>query len=210
MIALFRIGLFNGWHIPTVYVLTTDKTEETYNVILRELKKLQPLFNPTDFTIDFEKAAMKAIAENHPGADIHGCNFHLGQNFWRHIQTYGLQTVYSSDADFALNVRLLLALAFVPVDSVAEAFDELLEYPFFSEESQSEHVDAIQNLLQYFQLTYVYRVDRKGNRKDPLFPPHIWNVFDTTLTGNLNNIISTFHVNRRQKASPLWLTDCDC
>lgn len=147
---------------------------------------MRPRLNPTDFTIDFEIAAMKSIAENFEEADIHGCNFHLGQNFWRHVQSSGLQAVYSKDADFALNLRLMLALAFVPLESVAEAFDELMTMEFFSEDSESEHCDAIQNLVQYFQSTYVYRIDRTGKKKNALFPPLVWNVYETTLTGNFH------------------------
>lgn len=176
-------GRYNGWHIPLVYVLTTDKSQRTYEEIFLQLKSMRPQMNPTDFTIDFEKAAMRAIVESFPDADIHGCNFHFGQNFWRHVQTVGLQSVYSSDADFALNIRLLLALAFVPIESVSDAFDELMTTEFYSEESESVHSEAIQNLVQYFQITYVYRIDRTGKRKYALFPPHVWNVYEQTLTG---------------------------
>lgn len=166
-----------------MYILTTDKTEHTYNEILAELKRLQPQFNPTDFTIDFEKAAMNAITEQHPLADIHGCHFHLGQNVWKHVQSVGLQAAYTSDANFALNIRMLIALAFVPEESIVEAFDELVTTDFYSEDSSSPHKDAIQLLLGYYQTTYVYRLDRTGNRKDPLFPPRIWCVHEQTLTG---------------------------
>lgn len=39
--------------------------------------------------------------------------FHLEQNVWRRIQRPGLSNVYGTDADFALKIRHLTALAFL-------------------------------------------------------------------------------------------------
>lgn len=166
-----------------IWILTTDKSQETYNEIFIEMKKLQPLLNPTDFTVDFEMAAINAIKENFPMAEIHGCFFHLGQSVWRHVQTVGLQKPYQDDPDFAFNIRLLLSLAFVPTDNVLDAYEELISTEFFAEESKSKYVQQIQALLSYFQLTYIYRIDRTGKKANPLYPPELWNVYDLTLTG---------------------------
>lgn len=164
----------------------TDKAEESYGEIFENLKRLQPNLNPTDVMLDFEQAAIKATQNSFPMAEIHLCRFHFGQNVWRHIQSVGLQQVYASDPDFAQNIKLLTALAFVPVDNVVDAYDELVSIEFFDENSDSEYKDRIQTLLTYFQSTYIYRVDRKGVRRPPLFPPAMWNVYEQTLTGHLN------------------------
>lgn len=164
----------------------TDKTEVSYIEIFDNLKQLQPNLNPTDVMLDFEQAAIKATQKSFPMAEVHLCRFHFGQNVWRHVQSVGLQQVYSTDPDFAQNIKLLTALSYVPVENVVDAYDELISTDFFDENSDSPYKDQIQTLLAYFQSTYIYRIDRKGQRQPPLYPPALWNVYDQTLTGNFN------------------------
>lgn len=127
---------------------------------------------------------MNSLRDHFPLSEIHGCFYHFTQNVWRHVQTTGLQVPYSSDSDFAFQIRLLVALAFLPSEKVLEAYEELIGTDFFSEESESQYVGQIQALLGYFQSTYLYRLNRAGNRKAPLFAIEVWNVFLTTLNGN--------------------------
>lgn len=71
----------------------------------------------------------------------------------------------------------------MPKENVVEAYDELIATDFYSEDNETEYLEQIQALLRYFQSTYVYRIDRAGNRKPPLYPIEIWNVYETTLNG---------------------------
>lgn len=180
------IGRYDGWHIPLLYVLMTDKLQETYDEIFTVLKEIQPRLNPTDVVVDFEMAAINAIHANFSQEiEVHGCFFHFCQNIYRHVQSVGLQSVYGLDPDFAQNIKLLTALAFVPTDSVVDAYDQLVTYDFYDENSDLQYKDQIQALLSYFQTTYIYRINRNGNRNPPLFPPKLWNVYEQTLTGDL-------------------------
>ncbi len=56
---------------------------------------------------------------------ISGCLFHFGQCIWRHIQDCGLTKKYHDDNDFHLNVKKLIALAFVPLVDVIKAYELL-------------------------------------------------------------------------------------
>lgn len=165
-------------------MLTTNKREETYEHMLSVLKQIEPTLNPTDVTVDFEKAAMNAIHSVFPEAEIHGCNFHFGQNIWRNVQGVGLQSAYSNDDEFAFNIKLLPALAYVPKERVQDAYDELMNTEFFDEDGTSTHVEAIQQLVAYFQDTYISRKNRKGKNVQPMYPIELWNVFEATLCGN--------------------------
>lgn len=156
-------GRYNGWHVPTVYVLTTDKNQETYDKIFKILLQ-NAAINPTDFMVDFEMAAINSVRENFPLADVRGCHFHFGQNVWRKIQQLGLQTEYNEDEEFAFNLRLLISLAYVPLDNVMTAYEELIETEFFT--SGDARIEA---LLEYFQATYIYAFDRKGKKRNRCF-----------------------------------------
>lgn len=191
-----RTGRRDKWHFALLYVLTTSKSNDAYDEIFREIVSLEPRINPTDVMLDFEMAVMNSIRKCFPLCQIHGCFFHFTQNIWRHVQTVGLQTVYTNDENFALKIRLLIALAFVPVDNVIEAYAQLIETEFFSEDNQSEHTEAIQNLLAYFQSTYIYRISiRNGNRQKPLYDIGIWNVYENTLAGKYNHLFISIYNN---------------
>lgn len=173
----------DGWYVPLIYVLAVDKRYETYKMILEQLVILRPNFKPHHITIDFEKAVIKALNEIFPDSNIHGCNFHFAQSVWRHLQSVGLQRIYSEDSDFGLNIRLLLALPFVPENDVEYAFSKIVQSDFYIENEDSEYNDSIQALLNYIESTYIGRFNRTGIRKPGLFPIELWNVYELTLNG---------------------------
>jgi hypothetical protein len=57
---------------------------------------------------------MNAVKSEFPNTSINGCFFHLSQCIWHHLQEAGLQKNYIQDSEFALHIRMLPALAFVP------------------------------------------------------------------------------------------------
>ncbi len=102
-----------------------------------------------------------------PNAQISGCFFHFSQNIYRRIQREGLQVEYQQNANFALQARMVPALAFVPIADLDACFNDLCG-----------HVDpSLQPILDYFEDTYLGRFQRRGNQRRPvLFPPTTWNV----------------------------------
>lgn len=169
--------------MPLIHVLASDKSEETYNLIFRAILHLEPNINPTDVMTDFEMAVINAVRTNFPLAEHHGCLFHFSQSVWRHIQSVGLQTVYNEDAEFAFQLRLLIALAFLPSGAIVDAYKELVSTEFF--DGGNEHKEAIEDLLTYFQKTYVFAFDRRGKETPPLYPPEFWSVYSMVLSGEL-------------------------
>ena len=94
--------------IPCIFALLPNKTRETYNRFFRELSHhLQPAAenNPSTIMFDFELAAINAVSETFPDADISGCFFHLTSTVWKKIQALGLQDHYNNDDQFALHLR---------------------------------------------------------------------------------------------------------
>ena len=54
---------------------------------------------------------------------ITGCLFHFGQAVWRQARSKTLPMKYREDEHFRLNVKKLIAHAFVPVGDVTAAFN---------------------------------------------------------------------------------------
>ena len=116
----------DGYIFPCAYALLQAKTEETYERMLSELLKLESELNPTSIMVDFEKAAINALESNFL-ACVYGCFFHLTQSIYRRIQANGPATTYQHDRDFALKLRMLPCLAFVPEIDVIDCFNILMQ-----------------------------------------------------------------------------------
>ncbi|KAL4090199.1 hypothetical protein QTP88_025098 [Uroleucon formosanum] len=159
--------------IPLVYILLPDKKENTYSTMFRNLKLIKPDLNPISILIDFEKAVINSIKTEFPQTKIQGCFFHLSQALWRHIQEYGLQTQYCNDPVFALELKKLAALAFVPIEKVIEYFEGLLENEFYT-----KNEELLSPLISYFECTWIGSLDRRGKRRSPLFAIDLWNCFN--------------------------------
>jgi len=54
---------------------------------------------PSDIFIDFKQAIHSAVAKVFPNAQIRGSRFHLGQSWWRKIQSLGLSKLNNDNAD---------------------------------------------------------------------------------------------------------------
>jgi len=66
---------------------------------------------------------MNALSTIFPNVQRRGCRFHLGQSWWRRIQTLGMSEDYS-DKNSAISKWLVLffGLSLLPSDEVGTAF----------------------------------------------------------------------------------------
>lgn len=113
--------------IPAIYALLPDKETATYKRLFRLLKKKLPNFRPTEFHIDFEAAAINAIKDEFPGAQVNGCNFHFNQALWRKIQQLGLSVAYKNNTEIRDHLKMVAALAYVPREYVSEGWLSIME-----------------------------------------------------------------------------------
>lgn len=51
-----------------------------------------------------------------------GCFFHLSSSIWKHVRLFGMQAHYMEDEEFAVDIRKIPVLAFVPPDQVIDTF----------------------------------------------------------------------------------------
>ncbi|XP_057324655.1 uncharacterized protein LOC130667181 [Microplitis mediator] len=184
-------GFKNDKCLPLVHILASNKSKHTYCSFLRVLKKCLPNFSPARIMVDFEIGFIESFKEISSSTKISGCNFHFSQSVWRRIQSSGLQSKYNTDLEFALNMRLLLALAFVPADDVISAYEEAVSSDYFD-----RHSDILDELLTSFEMSWIGKLrHNKKRRKKPLFDLKLWNCYLAVLDDQLrsNNPVEGWH-----------------
>ena len=148
-----------------------------------------PNFNPEAISMDFEKASMNAFEAYFPGAQIHGCFFHLVQNMKKQVKQQGLGKRYREEPDFALKAKMIPALAFIPPERLEDALGEL----------RQDLPDELQPVLDYFEDNYVGRLqvrpDGTFTRRVAPYPVTMWTVYQRTLDGDsrTNNYAEASH-----------------
>ncbi|XP_066959010.1 uncharacterized protein [Macrobrachium rosenbergii] len=92
-------------------------------------------------------------------------------------------------------VRLLSALAFVPVFKVEETFEYLIENEVFPVE--------IQSVVDSFEDTWIGRPHRNNRRPAPFFKHELWNCFDYVKEEmpKTNNAVEGLHYGFEQQLS---------
>jgi hypothetical protein len=134
---------------------------------------------------DFELAAIRAFQNTFPTASVTGCMFHFGQCVWRKLQSEGFSERYRDEPNFALVVKRLLALAFIPADDVIEVFETLTADPAYQE---------IEVICDYMEDNFIGR-QRRGRRGQPRFAIRLWNQY-LRVIDNLprsNNALEGWH-----------------
>lgn len=143
---------------------------------------------PERVMFDFELATINAIQKYFPQVDVKGCFFHLTKKFWKKIQNVGLKNMYGTDTEFAVHLRMLAALAFVPVNKVVEAYEAIVQLPFFNDNELNFMNAQKQEFLNYIETNNIGSPGRtQGARKAPSFPIPLWNMYELTLSGRIHN-----------------------
>lgn len=177
-------GTRSGINVPCVFALLPNKLEVTYTTLLTKLLEIEPRLQPQTVITDFEQAAMNAF-RNVFNAQIHGCHFHFGQCVWRKIQEFGYAVRYNNEPDYAMHIRMLVALAYVPNDDKVRVYEELIELDTFPE---------VDEILNYFEDTFLGRRQRR-RRGTALFSSDIWDCYQAVRddTPRTNNAVEGWH-----------------
>ena len=165
----------NGRILPSVYALLPNKTRLTYTRFFEEISNHMNDHTPVSVLFDFELAAIDACVNTFPDVEVTGCFFHLLlKNFRKKIQSSGLQNRYMQEPAFALHLKMLPALAFVPPQDVVVAFEEVTDT---IRQIFGEQVDEV---IDYLEDNYIGRYRRNAPRAAPTFAINLWNMFHRT------------------------------
>jgi len=181
---------YNRTTYLVVYVLMTDRTKQSYIEFLNVLKRFEPDLNPNSIMIDFEQSFILAFKDVFPNSEIKGCFFHFQQCMWRKIQENGLHNMYAKDAEFALQIRHLCALAYVPINQSVQYFNDLIESNYFV-----ENEDVLSTTINYFEDTWIGRPNRRNGRRSPIFSTNMWNCYESVIQDlpRTNNSVEGWH-----------------
>ena len=73
-------------------------------------------------------------------------------------------TIYNDDQEFSLHLRMLCALTFLPPDDVVQGFEDLTDH------IRINYQGEVENLLEYFEDTFIGRHRRNARRRTAMFP----------------------------------------
>ena len=161
-----------------------DKRRDTYESFLTQVQLLTGVVVPQSCMADFEIGAINAFDSIYPNVPKFGCHFHLAQSIFRNVQQLGLGNLYQNDLAFRTNIKMISALAFVPVANVIRDFCSLAVQCGLAE----------QPVLDYFENTYIGQPQR-ARRNDPIFSPNLWNINSRVIQGlpRTTNAVEGWH-----------------
>ncbi|CAI6350060.1 unnamed protein product [Macrosiphum euphorbiae] len=109
--------------------------------------------------LDFEIGAHEAAKEVFPNIEIDACRFHLGQCWWRKINSEKeLRLAYTKNSDLGKWLKLFFGIPFLPFQDIQNAFGELISI------CPDLYIGCL--FSDYILNTYV--------ENGCLFPPEIW------------------------------------
>ena len=183
-------AVIDGKCVPLVYALLSDKTEKSYVfflTILRDAFSVQ--ISHGLVMIDFELAAINAFQKVFEQFVLQLCFFHLCQSVQKRIHKK-FKAIYNTDKGFARASRLIVFLAFVPVDSVPDAFEEIGMYI-------ANFYPTLLDILNYFEANYLGLTNVDGSKSNPKFNLKFWNVYDLICMDpeypRTSNMVEGFH-----------------
>lgn len=185
-----------GEYIPLIYCLMPSKSFNAYLSFLKILSEKYDLKAPDYLILDFEAASFNSFKTIFPRTKIYTCLFHFSQIIWRKIQSLGYTSIYNSNSCFNFQVRLIMALAFVPSNDIQAMGDKLLNY--FERENSCENTYV---LFQWFKKKFINAETCSINHR-----PEVWSVYmrvkknlprtTNSMEGfhrHLNNVCETNH-----------------
>lgn len=181
----YQLFTFHALHydsyVPLAFFLLPNKTVKCYENCFRHLVNtclnVGLRFSPKNIFIDFEKAIHVSVQSVLTETKIKGCRFHLGQSWYRKIQSIGLARVYASKSEKANFLKSFFGLAFLRPEDVSTVFTDYIMAELPDDQTVTEFCDYV--LENYIS-------------EEAPFPPQIWAEFSCSANRTTNSCES-FH-----------------
>lgn len=119
-------GYKNGFYVPLVFCLLTNKSQQTYrstfDTLITICTDLNLNFKPKRIISDFEIAIQNAAKLVWPDIIIFCCKFHLTQNWFRKIQNLGLSSEYKNQTVIGKYLKLFFGIPYLHPNEVGDFF----------------------------------------------------------------------------------------
>ena len=158
----------------------SSRRKHDYKKVLKKVLRILPTTPSVEqVTVDFESAVWGAFRKVLPEVQLLGCAFHWNQALWRKVQELGLQTAYMKDWATNGYIRRLMALPFLPHETIAPTFESL---------KQEATTEPLQQFVSYIEENWI---------RSTVWPPKCFSVFMQSI--RTNNDIEGWHhsLNRR-------------
>ncbi|CAM4810174.1 unnamed protein product [Rotaria magnacalcarata] len=171
--------------VPVVYALLRRKDADTYTRLFDEIVKIASNWLPASVMMDLEQASISSLKKKFRSVSLSGCYFHLRQSIHRKLQSLGHQAQYQTDSTFSHNIHKIAALAFLDPNSALSGFESLCE----------QLDDRYDNILDYFEETYIGKLRSNRVCRKPLFEINFWSMHHRTtqLSMRTNNSAEAYH-----------------
>ena len=135
-----------------------------------------------DFLLDFEQGAIKALKKVFPNCKISLCYFHFCQSLKRAVQKGPFIQLIKENEDAKNLILMLRSLPMIPTEHVVSTFELICDLEW----------GEMLPIRDYFEHTYIGKWAKKKGpggrpihyRKEPMFPPKLWNQFEQSKSGN--------------------------
>ena len=146
------------------FFLPANKHPTSYENVFRhtvsEAAKLGVNGFPTIIYADFETGIHNALTTEWPGSEVKACPLHLGQRWWRNIQSLGLGKQYGKkDSEVSHFLKKIFGLSLLPPAEVCDCF--VLEF--------LSNLPNDKRVKQFCGYLLENCIDA-----DSTFPPHVW------------------------------------
>lgn len=184
---LFTINAFvrQGDHakqVPLLFVLMSSKRKHDYKKVLKKVLRMLPAApNVEQVTADFESAVWGAFRKVLPEVQLLGCAFHWNQALWRKVQELGLQTAYTSDQATNKYIRRLMALPFLPHETIEATYESL---------KAEATTEPLKKFVAYIGENWI---------RSRVWPPKCWSVFMQSI--RTNNDLEGWHHGLNKRAA---------
>lgn len=178
--------VIRGKFLPLIYCFMTKKNEISYKKFFDWMSENYMVkndkINDKSILLDFELASYNQAKLYFKDHQLYGCLFHFGQIIWRRVQLLKFSKDFIADYNIKFNVKMILALSFVPIGDVLIMAARLKKY-LVTEDSKYVLI-----LFKWFQQEYLS--ENNGNKSIKF-----WNAHERTLKRipKTTNSIEGFH-----------------